>query len=314
MKILVTGGVGFVGSHLCDALISKGHSVRVIDNLSAGDQNLSDLQKAGVEFVNGDVGEYDQIDAATQGMDVVFHLAAMNRAGRSIADPIGAHKSNATGTLNVFETARQHKLKKIVFVSSSSVLGGSERVLKEDDPYHPLHPYGVGKACGEMYASNYFDLFKLPVATLRYFSIYGPRQRGDIDYAAVIAKFVYFASEGKPLTVYGDGEQLRNYTHVTDAVAGTIACMESDATVGKIINMANTQEHSIIDIVEAIKKEWGGEIEVKNEPLPAPEPKRNFPDLSLAKELLGWAPKVSLEQGVREYIAWHKTLSHPQKP
>lgn len=307
MNILVTGGAGFIGSHLCDKLVSDGHKVTVIDNLSAGDQNTSQLKKSGVELINKNIGDFDAVDKAVEGNDVVFHLAAMNRAGRSIANPIEAHFSNATGTINVFEAAKRHKVKKVVFVSSSSVLGGSEKLLKEDDPYHPLHPYGVGKAVGEMYADVYHKLYNLPVVTLRYFSIYGPRQRGDIDYAAVAAKFVHLALSHEPLTIYGDGEQLRNYTYVGDAVAATVKAMESDEAIGKIINIANNNEYSIKDIVNAVEKALGQKVEVKNVPLPAPEPKRNFPDLTLAKSILKWSPEISLEEGVKKYVQWYKS-------
>src|SRR3989344_947415 len=311
MKALITGGAGFIGSHLADRLIKDGHKVTVIDNLSAGDDNLAHIKTLGVDFHQVDIASYDAIKDIFKGQDTVFHLAAMNRAGRSIADPLGAHAANATGTLNVFEAARQAKVTRgIVFVSSSSVLGGSEGTLTADTPYNPLHPYGVGKAVGEMYAKIYNDLYDQNITILRYFSIYGPRQKGNLDYPAVIAKLVMLAFQGKPLTVYGDGKQLRNYTYVDDAVEATIKAVSAKAPKNRILHVANPNEYSILDIVEAIKRLVPGKVEIVYEALVAPEPRRNFPDTSETQKFLDWAPRVDLEEGVKRYIDWYKNNLH----
>lgn len=304
MKILVTGGAGFIGSHLIDRLQNQGHDVRAVDNLSAGKDNVAHLRKNRVPLHRKDIGNYREIVELFEGIDTVFHLAAMNRAGRSIADPLGAHQSNATGTLNVFEAARQQRVKKVIFVSSSSVLGGSEGTLTESTPYNPLHPYGGGKAMGEMYAKIYADLYDLDVTTLRYFSIYGPRQKGNLDYPAVIAKFVMQALDGQPLSIYGDGRQLRNYTYVDDAVEATIKAAESANVRRRILHVANDNEYSIHDIVESIKKHVKN-VEVAYQPLVAPEPRRNYPDINQTKKLLAWSPTVSLDKGIKFYIDWY---------
>jgi len=306
MRVLVTGGAGFIGSHLAEKLAKSGHQVTVIDNLSAGSDNVELLKQLNIKFHQQDIADFPKVNELIKDHEAVFHLAAMNRAGRSIADPLGAHASNATGTLNVFEASRRNKVRKVVFISSSSVLGGSEGTLTADTPYNPLHPYGVGKATGEMYAKIYNNVYDQDITILRYFSIYGSRQKGNLDYPAVIAKFVMLALGNKPLTVYGDGKQLRNYTHVDDAVEATVNAMTKKSTKNRILHVANPNEYSIHDIVTAIKEIIGDSVTIKYEPLVAPEPKRNFPDITETREQLGWEPKVNLKEGIKRYIEWYK--------
>ncbi len=306
MKILVTGGAGFIGTNLCEALKAAGHAVVALDNLSVSDSNLGTLEKAGVEFVKADIAEYDSIVPHFAGIDVVYHLAAMNRAQRSIENPRAANASNVDGTLNVLEAMRANNVPRIIFISSSSVYAGREGSLKEDGPLSPPHPYGVGKLAGEHYVRIYGELFGIKWTTLRLFSVYGPYQLGNIDKAGAVAKFIDFAHTEKALPIYGDGSALRNFTFVSDVVRCCMLALEKEAALGHIINVANPTEISVRSLAETVIKESGSSVGIVNEPALKGDPARNFPDTSKAEQLLDYKPEVSVEDGVRRTIEWYR--------
>jgi len=306
MKILVTGGAGFIGTNLCEALAEAGHSVTAIDNLSVSADNVPRLEAAGVQFVKADISEYEEIEAHFKGIDAVYHLAAMNRAQRSIENPRAANASNVTGTLNVLDAMRIHKVPKIVFVSSSSVYAGRDGALKEDGPLSPPHPYGVGKLAGEHYVRIYGELFGIQWVTLRLFSVYGPYQLGNIDKAGAVAKFIHLAHEGKSLPIYGDGTSLRNFTYVADVVRCLMLALEKTEALGHVINIANPEEITVQALAETVVRESGSVSEISHEPQLKGDPSRNFPDTSKAKELLGYEPEISAVDGVRKTIEWFR--------
>ncbi|MEM4255206.1 MAG: NAD-dependent epimerase/dehydratase family protein [Candidatus Norongarragalinales archaeon] len=302
MKVVVTGGAGFIGSHLSEALAKQGNDVWVLDDLSVGGQNLDVLRASGAEFVKGDVRNLSLVEKVFEGADAVFHLAAMNRAMRSIKDPLEANEVNVTGTLNVLEACRKNGVKRMIFASSSSVYGGGSEKNREEQALHPLHPYGVGKLAGEEYCRVYNSLYGVETVSLRYVSVYGPRQRSDIPYAAVIPKFVGAVLSGKPLQVFGSGKQKRQFTFVKDTVEGTIAAWKSKKAAGEIFNIAYAKESSVLEIARALEKITGKTaVVVHSEPIPG-DPLRNAIDVSKAKKILGFSASRSLEEGLKETV------------
>lgn len=306
-KILVTGGAGFIGSNLVEELIKdKNNEIVVIDNLCVTDRNLALLDKWGVKFYKRNIGEFDSIKDLFEGVDVVFHLAAMNRAQRSIQDPLEANKSNIDGTLNCLEASRRAGVDRFIFVSSSSVYAGQrDKLLTEDMPLSPPHPYGVGKLAGEHYARLYHSLFGLKTVTLRFFSVYGPRQLGDIDNAAVIPKFIDAIDNGKIVEVYGDGNQTRNFTFVKDVAKCVIRASEVDEAVGEIINIASEHEVSVNKILEVISEILEKKPIIQYSPRLAGDPSRNPADISKAKRILGQSPKVTIDEGIKKAVEWY---------
>jgi UDP-glucose 4-epimerase len=307
MIILVTGGAGFIGSTLVNELVNADHQVRVIDDLSVNERNVASLKSIGVDLHKANVGDFNQIKDLFQGVDVVFHLAAMNRAQRSIEDPIGANQVNINGTLHCLEASRQAGVKKFVNISSSSVYAGQrDQALQEDMPLAPPHPYGVGKLAGEHYARVYHKIYSLPVVTLRYFSVFGPRQLGFINRAGVVAKFIHHALRGQPLQVYGNGSQARNFSYVLDVVRKTILASEVEEAVGHTINIASEREISVNYLVEVIKRLCKSDSEIVFSPLPPGDPPRNPANVSKAKKLLNYEPQFTFEEGIAQTVDWYR--------
>lgn len=307
MKIIVTGGAGFIGTNLCEVLIEEGHTVKVIDNLSVSEVNLPRLEELGVTFLKADITNYKEMESAFSGFDTVVHLAAMNRAQRSIEDPLQSNKVNIEGTLNCLEAARQCKIKRFVNISSSSVYANRKGdLLQEDAPLAPLHPYGIGKLAGEHYARVYYELYGLETVTLRFFSVYGPRQSGSIDKAGVVAKFIYSALNSRPLEIYGDGEQLRNFSYVKDVTRCVVNALESDEAVGEVINVANSQEVSVNYLAELVRQISGNNAEIVHiDPLKG-DPMRNPADVHKCKQVLGYEACVDFEEGIQKTFNWYK--------
>jgi len=297
MKYLVTGGAGFIGSNLVDKLIEQGHSVAIIDNLSTGkERNLN--PKA--EFHKMDICDFDQIKPIFQGVDCVFHLAAIPRVPLSIEDPVGTSKVNILGTINVFKAAIDSGVKRVVFASSSSVYGDQDRLpLEEKMTPNPLSPYGLQKLVGEQVAKMFLNLYGIKIVCLRYFNVYGPRIDFDSDYSLVLGKFMRLKSQNKPLTIFGDGEQTRGFCFVGDVVDANIKASQSDKIKGgEAINIGQEVSHSVKALAEMV----GGEIQYL--PPRAGDPKHTQADTTLARELLGWKPTVDFKDGVEITKKW----------
>jgi len=297
MKILVTGGAGFIGSSLVDRLIKEGHKVRIIDNLSAGKkENLN----PDAEFYNLDICDFEKIKPLFDKIDFVFHLAAIPRVPISIQDPINTSKVNILGTVNVFKAAIDTAVKRIISISSSSVYGNQEKLpLKEDMIPAPLSPYALQKLTGEYFARLFTDLYKIPIISLRYFNVYGPRIDFDSDYSLVIGKFLRQKKENKPLTIYGDGEQTRGFCYVDDVIDANIKAMNSqNLKGGEIINIGSEKSYSINYLAGLIKGE------VKYLPPRVGDPRNTMADITLAKNLLEWQPKTPFKQGVEKVKEW----------
>jgi len=293
MKILVTGGAGFIGSNLVDKLIDEGCKVFVIDKLSTGKKE--NLNKKAI-FYKADICHLDKILPLFKGIDYVFHLAANPRVIFSVENPIESHKVNVDGTLNVLYASYKNRVKRLIFASSAAVYGDiKELPLKENMTPKPISPYGLHKLIGENYCKLFSNLYNLETVCLRYFNVYGPRMDPNGPYALVISKFLKLKKENKPLTIYGDGKQTRDFIYVDDVVKANILAMKSKKVGrGEVINISSGKNYSINYIAKLI----GG----KKIYLPARkgEMKHTLGDNSLAKKLLGWEPEISLEEGIKK--------------
>lgn len=291
-KVIVTGGAGFIGSNLVDALVAKGYDVHVIDTLVGGKKEHVN-PKATIH--EKDIQKLEDIKPIMNGATYVFHLAALPRVQYSIEQPVETHQVNLTGTMNVLIAAKEGGVKRVVYSASSSAYGDQPTLpLKEDMPPMPKSPYGLHKYVGEVYAKVWADVYGLETVSLRYFNVYGPRQSAEGSYPLVIAKFLDQVQQGKAMTITGTGGQTRDFTHVSDVVNANILASESEHVGnGEVINIGAGKNYSIKQVAEII----GGEIEY----IPARlEPQNTLADNSRAEKLLGWKPKVTLEEGIDE--------------
>lgn len=297
-KIIVTGGCGFIGSHLVDYLLEKGHYVKVIDNLSSGNiENIKQHQNnPNMELHKIDISDYrsqERLEKIFQDVDWVFHLAALADIVPSINFPTKYHKSNVDGTISVLEASRRNDVKRFIYTASSSCYGlPDEFPTPETAPIKPEYPYALTKYIGEQYALHWNKLYNLPVLSLRLFNVYGPRARTSGTYGAVFGVFLAQKIHNKPFTVVGDGRQTRDFTFVSDIVEGFYKAAKSDID-GEIINLGSGSTYSVNKLVEL----FGGEvIHISKRP---GEPDCTFADITKAKKMLGYQPKVSFEEGVK---------------
>jgi len=304
---LVTGGAGFIGSNLTHALVRRGMRVRVFDNLSTGRVvNLEDLI-GDVEFVEGDIRDLDAIQVATQGCSVVFHQAAIPSVARSVEDPLSSNEVNVTGTLNVLIAARDADAQRVVFASSSSVYGDQDVM-----PVHeglvpvPLSPYGVSKLAGERYLHSFHEVYGLPTVALRYFNVYGPRQDPGAEYAAVIPKFIKATFEGAPVTIFGDGEQSRDFTFVEDVVQANLLAADSTPDAwGCVFNTAVGDKHNVNALAKAVREAVGGEgPDPVHEPARPGDVRESHADVREIERVLGFSPEYGFADGIARTVAW----------
>ncbi|MCK9352424.1 MAG: NAD-dependent epimerase/dehydratase family protein [Candidatus Paceibacterota bacterium] len=292
IKVVVTGGAGFIGSNLTDGLIEKGYEVHVIDNLVAGKKERI---HADAIFHEKDIRNLEDLHVIMEGAKYVFHLAALPRVQFSIEHPVLTNEVNVVGTLNVLKAAHEAGVKKVVYSASSSAYGDQSIMpLREDMSAHPISPYGLQKYIGELYCKLYSEVYGLPTVSLRYFNVFGPKLDPDGAYALAVGLFLRLRKEGKPITVTGDGTQTRDMTHVRDVVRANILAAESDTVgQGEVMNIGSGKNHTINDLAALI----GGPVE---HIAPRLEPHDTLADNSLAKKLLGWEPQVSFEDGIAE--------------
>jgi len=324
MRYLVTGGAGFIGSHITETLLKAGHSVVIIDNLSTGERERIASE---AEFAEVDITNLESIRPYFAGVDGVFHCAALPRVVFSIEDPITSHQANINGTLNVLLAARDAGVKRLVYSASSSAYGGHETLpLHEELLPQPLSPYGLQKYVGEHYTRLFALLYGMETVSLRYFNVYGPRMALRGGYVTVIAMFLKQQRLGQPLTIAGDGEQTRDFTYIGDIVNANILAMTSDRVgKGEVINVGGNHNYSINQIAQKFialtqikavfqNQDYSlyGTLDV-NLPIehiaPRIEPRNSLADVSKAQELLGWNPKVSLEVGLAKTIEWFKLVT-----
>lgn len=297
MNILVTGGAGFIGSHLVDRLIEEGRKVIVIDNLSTGKKENLNPE---ADFYQLDICDFEKIRPLFQDIDYVFHLAAIPRVPISVKDPVNTSKNNILGTINVFKAANDNKIKRIVFASSSSVYGDQKELpLREDMMPNPISPYALQKLVGEQFAKLFTKLYKIPIVALRYFNCYGPRADPDSEYSLVIGKFLKQRNQGKPLTIFGNGEQTRGFCYVDDVIKANIKAIRSERLKGgEVINIGSEKSNSVNYLAELI----GGEVQYL--PPRVGDVLHTKADITLAKNLLDWQPKVSFIEGIEKTREW----------
>jgi UDP-glucose 4-epimerase len=300
VRVLVTGGAGFIGSHIATRLLETGRDVRVIDNFATGRRdNLAHLV-GDVDLVEGDIRDLDTLKEAVQGCDAVVHLAAVPSVPRSIADPLTSHEANATGTLNVLMAARDEGIGRVVFASSSSIYGAAAELPKHEGltPL-PISPYAVSKLAAESYCRSFYEVYGLETVALRYFNVFGPRQDPQSEYAAVIPRFIWAYRHGEPPVIFGDGEQSRDFTYVDNVVQANLAALEVQAIGGRVYNIACGSRITLNELAESLRRELGSETEPVHGPDRPGDVRHSMADVSRARAELGYEPTVDLEEGVR---------------
>lgn len=308
MKALVTGGAGFIGSNLADALLAAGHSVRVLDNFSTGSR--ANVRSAEVELVEGDLRSYERVAAAVRGVEVVFHQGALPSVPRSIQDPLTTNAVNVEGTLNVLLASRDHEVQRVVFASSSSVYGNAPGMPRsEDGPVAPLAPYAVAKLAAERYVVVADEVFGLETVALRYFNVFGEHQDPSSGYAAVVPKFIGAMLGGDRPTVFGDGSASRDFTHVDNVVAANLAAASAPEAAGQVINVAMGESHTVGELVAELNSLLGMSLEPIYRPPRPGDVAESRADIRLAHELLAYRPAVDFRTGLRRTIEYIATKS-----
>jgi UDP-glucose 4-epimerase len=300
MKVLVTGGGGFIGSNLVRALAERGDDVRVLDNFSTGNRaNLAGLADD-VEVVEGELRSYERVHAATRGVEVVFHQGALPSVPRSVQDPLTTGAVNVEGTLNVLLAARDEGIRRVVFASSSSVYGNSDELPRvETQNPDPISPYGVSKLAAERYCVSFARVYPIETVALRYFNVFGPNQDPTSQYAAVVPRFVTAIAEERTVTVYGDGEQKRDFTFVSNIVEANLLAADADGVSGRVLNVATGRGTSVNELADAVGAVLGKGVEREYDEERSGDVRDSWADVARAEELLGWQPRVELEAGLR---------------
>jgi len=304
---LVTGGAGFIGSHLTEELIRRGHRVRVVDSLVTGKRsNLDHIP--GVDFMEADLADLDSARAAVEGCEYVLHQAAIPSVPRSVKDPITSNRANVDATLNTLVAARDGGVKRLVFAGSSSAYGDTPVLPKHEGmPSNPLSPYALQKLVGEQYLQMFTQLYGLETVTTRYFNVFGPRQDPSSPYSGVISVFSKALLENRPPTIYGDGEQTRDFTYIANVVDGVLRAATAPNVSGSVINLATGARISLNQLFRALRDLLGSSVKVNYAPVRSGDVKDSQADISRARKLLGYEPLVSFEEGLRRTVEWYRS-------
>ena len=308
MRYVVTGGAGFIGSNTVDELVRRGHSVVVLDDLSAGkEENLAEMRNK-ITFIKGSITDIEVVRKAMHEADYVLHLAARTSVPRSVKDPIESNRINIDGTLNVLVAARDAKVKRVVFAASSSAYGETPTLPKVETMFPaPISPYGITKFVGELYLNVFGRCYGLENVALRYFNVFGPRQDPSSPYSGVLAKFCTAFLEETPPLIFGDGEQTRDFTYVENAVQANLLACEAPHISGKVFNVGIGGRVSLNQVVELLAKISGKQLDVKHDPGREGDIRDSQADISQARALLNYDPQVSFEEGLRRTFAWYRT-------
>jgi UDP-glucose 4-epimerase len=311
---LVTGGAGFIGSHLAEALVQRGHEVRVLDNLSTGNAANLDSVRDRIDLLIGDIVDPDVCREAVRGVEVVYHQAALASVPRSIEDPWSTHQVCVSGTLNLLMAARDARVRRLVYAASSSAYGNSERLPKrETDPTAPLSPYAVAKLAAEMYCAAFTEVYGLETVRLRYFNVFGPRQPPDSPYAAVIPRFIEAMSAGQSPHVHGDGLQSRDFTYIEDVVQANLRAAETPGVGGRLYNVACGKRTTLLELVARINALLGTNIPPIHEAPRAGDVKHSQAEISKAQSELSYAPQWNIERGLAKCVEWFQAQAEEKQ-
>jgi UDP-glucose 4-epimerase len=307
---LVTGGAGFIGSHVAQRLCELGHSVRVFDDFSSGKRdNLAEFADK-IEILQGDMTDFDQCKTACTGVDMVLHQAAIPSVPKSVENPVASHHANINGTFNILRAAGDAGCKRVIYAASSSAYGDTDVSPKHEEiKPGPLSPYAVQKLTGELYGRAFYECFNLEFIALRYFNVFGPRQDPKSQYAAAIPAFVTAILAGKPPTVYGDGEQTRDFSYIENVVHANVLATQADQTPGVAVNIACGEKVSVNQVIAKINELLGTDIQPNYAPSRAGDVKHSLADISLAKRLIGFEPRVMFDEGLKRAIDYYKAAA-----
>jgi len=312
---LVTGGAGFIGSHIARALVEQGARVRIIDNLSTGyEANLNEIG-GDIDFINGSIADADALKPALQDVELVFHEAAIPSVPKSVRQPRETHDASVNGTFSLLLAARDAKVRRLVYAASSSVYGDQRESPKHESMRpDPLSPYAVAKLVGEYYCQVFTRTYGLETVCLRYFNVFGPRQDPGSQYSGVISRFILALETGERPVIYGDGEQTRDFTYVANAVDANLRAADAPGASGRVFNIANGASVSINDVLETLKRLTGRtEVSAAYMEPRVGDVRDSLADLSAASSVLGYAPRVGLEEGLRLTLDWWKTSRFSSK-
>jgi UDP-glucose 4-epimerase len=310
VRILVTGGAGFIGSHLAAHLCERGDQVRVLDNFATGRRsNLADVRDD-VELIEGDIQSYERVNKAVAGCEVVLHEAALPSVPRSVQDPLTSNATNVIGTLNVLLAARDHDVRRVVCASSSSVYGSATGTAakSEDQPTLPISPYATAKLAGEGYARSFHGVYGLETVALRYFNVFGPRQDPTSQYAAVVPNFITALLDGQPPVIFGDGEQSRDFTYVENVVNANLIAVDAPNVGGKVFNIACGERVTLNLLVDELRDLIGSAVDAAYAAPRAGDIKHSLADLSRARSELGYEPTIQLREGLSRTVEHYQEL------
>ncbi len=305
MIYLVTGGAGFIGSNIVKELLDRNEKVRVLDNFATGKREniLRYKDNPNLQIIEGDLRSFHVVRDAVKGVDFVLHQGALPSVPRSVNDPITSNDVNILGTLNILEAAKEFKVKRVVFASSSSVYGNSEFLPKQEDmAVAPLSPYAVSKYAAERYCQIYYQLYGLETVCLRYFNVFGPNQDPTSQYSAVIPKFIKAINDNKQPVIYGDGTQSRDFTFVTNNVEANLLACTAEAVAGEVFNIACGVKYTLLELVTEINKVLGKDIKPVFDKDRSGDVKHSMADISRAQELLKYRVKVDFAEGIRKTV------------
>jgi len=306
-RYLVTGGAGFIGSHLVQRLIERGERVRVVDNLCTGSIERLGRVRSAIDFVEADLAEPQVCDRVVDGVAFVLHQAAIPSVQRSIRDPLASNRANVTATLNLLESCRSRGVDRVVNAASSSAYGNTTVLPKKEDmPPNPLSPYALQKFVGECYARMYHELFGLETVSLRYFNVFGPSQDPQSEYSAVIPKFIDKLLNGETLTIFGDGEQSRDFTYVDNVVEANLLALTATGAAGRVCNIGCGTRISLNQLVALLEKIIGRKARVEYLPARPGDVRDSQADITRAKNILDYSPQVSIEAGLSKTVDWFR--------